>query len=106
MAPPSTVTTTWKCPALHVQFVLATGLVEKMGHCLHTAAPVVGENVLAAHWDGAVVAAGQNSPAGHDRQDPALVCPVLGLKVPAEQLVGVTDLTGQKLPLGQTVQSA
>ncbi len=54
---------------------------------------------------GVVVAMGQNSPSGQARQDSAEVPPALGLYVPTEQLVGSTDLIGQKLPLGQVVQS-
>ncbi len=48
---------------------------------------------------------GQNSPAGQERQAALDVDAEFGPYVPAEQFVGVMDLTGQKLPEGQTVQS-
>ena len=99
-------TSAWKCPASHVQFVLAMGLVEKIGHSSHTAAPVVAVNVLAAQSDGVVVATGQNSPAGQGRHDALLPWPVSGLYVPAVQFVGSTDLIGQKFPDGHMLQSS
>ena len=78
-----------------MQFVLAIGLVEKPGQLAHSAAPSTDVNVLAAQSDGVVVAIGQKSPAGHARQEVELGCPVLGLYVPATQLVGSMDLMGQ-----------
>ncbi len=44
---------------------------------------------------GEVVAMGQNSPAGQDRQAALDVEAELGPYVPEEQLVGETDLMGQ-----------
>jgi hypothetical protein len=78
-----------------VQLVLAMGLVENSGHWSQTALPVTAVNVLAAHCSGVVVAMGQKSPAGQARQSLELPLPVSGLYVPAEQLVGLTEATGQ-----------
>ncbi len=57
--PPPLAAHTWLCPASQVQFVLAMGLVEKMGQSSQIAAPVVAVKVLAMHSDGVVVAVGQ-----------------------------------------------
>ena len=53
------------------------------------------EKVFAEHRLGVVVAVGQKSPARHAAQLPGPAWPVLGLYVPALQLVGLTDWRGQ-----------
>ena len=44
-------------------------------------------------------------PVTHTWQSDAAPLPVAGLYVPAKHMVGLTDWTGQKLPIGHSVQS-
>jgi hypothetical protein len=60
--------------------------------------------VLAAQMNGLVVARGQKSPAGQNRQLAELLWLMIGLYFPALQLMGLTEAIGQKFPEGQVVQ--